>query len=63
MELHVPTTSRDQVARLTKPTTPYLGHLDVRSRSRRGKEDNEVIGSLCETINNPKHNIDNYQVI
>jgi hypothetical protein len=38
-------TSRDQVARLAKPTTPYLGHLDVRSRSRRGKEENEVIGS------------------
>jgi hypothetical protein len=38
-------TSRDQVARLAKPTTPYLGHLDVRSRSRKGKEGNEVIGS------------------
>jgi hypothetical protein len=38
-------TSRDQVERLTKPTTPYLSHLDVRSRSRKGKEGNEVIGS------------------
>jgi hypothetical protein len=38
-------TSRDQVARLAKPTTPYLSHLDVRSRSRKGKEENEVIGS------------------
>jgi hypothetical protein len=31
-------TSRDQIARLAKPTTPYLGHLMVRSRSRRGNE-------------------------
>jgi hypothetical protein len=38
-------TSRDQIARLAEPTTPYLGHLNVRSRSRRGKEGNEVIGS------------------
>jgi hypothetical protein len=38
-------TSRDQVARLAKTTTPYLGHLYVRSRSRRGKEENKVIGS------------------
>jgi hypothetical protein len=38
-------TSRDQVARLAKPRTPYLSHLDVRSRSRRGKKENEVIGS------------------
>jgi hypothetical protein len=36
-------TSRDQIARLAKPTAPYLGHLLVRSRSRRGIEDNEVI--------------------
>jgi hypothetical protein len=41
-------TSRDQVARLAKPTTPYLGRLDVRSRSRKGKEENEVIGSLVQ---------------
>jgi hypothetical protein len=39
-------TSRDQVARLAEPTSPYLGHLDVRSRSKRGKEGNSVIGSL-----------------
>jgi hypothetical protein len=56
-------TSRDQVEILVKPTTPYLGHLSVRSRSRRGKENNKVFVHLYETINNPKHNIDNYQVI
>jgi hypothetical protein len=39
-------TSRDQVARLGKPTTPYLSHLDVRSRSRKGKEENEVVIGL-----------------
>jgi hypothetical protein len=38
-------TSKDQVARLVKPTVPYLGHLNVSSRSRKGKEENEVIGS------------------
>jgi hypothetical protein len=38
-------TSRDQIARLAEPTTPYLGHLMVRSRSRRGNEGNEVIVS------------------
>jgi hypothetical protein len=36
-------TSRDHVARLAKPTTPYLGHLLVRSKSRKGIEDNKVI--------------------
>jgi hypothetical protein len=38
-------TSRDEIERLSYPTTPYLGHLNVRSKSRRGKEGNEVIGS------------------
>jgi hypothetical protein len=38
-------TSRDQIARLAEPTAPYLGHLKVRSRSRRGKKGNKVIGS------------------
>jgi hypothetical protein len=38
-------TSRDQIARLVEPTTPYLGHMKVRSRSKRGEEDNKVIGS------------------
>jgi hypothetical protein len=38
-------TSRDQITRLVEPTSPYLGHLNVRSRSRKGKEGNEVIGS------------------
>jgi hypothetical protein len=40
-------TSRDQVERLVKPTTPYLGHLDGLSRSREGEGKirlNEVIG-------------------
>jgi hypothetical protein len=36
-------TSRDQIARLAKPTTPYLGHLIVRSRFRTEMEDNKVI--------------------
>jgi hypothetical protein len=39
-------TSRDQIARLAKLTNPCLGHLNVRSRSRRGKEGNTVI---CNT--------------
>jgi hypothetical protein len=39
-------TSRDQIARLVKPTPPYIGHLKVRSKSTRGKKGNEVIGSL-----------------
>jgi hypothetical protein len=39
-------TSRDQIARLVEPTTPYLGHLMVRSRSRRGKNDNKVMLSF-----------------
>jgi hypothetical protein len=36
-------TLRDQITRLAEPTTPYLGHLMVRSRSRRGNEGNEAI--------------------
>jgi hypothetical protein len=39
-------TLRDQITRLAEPTTPYLGHLKVRSRSRRGNKGNEVIISL-----------------
>jgi hypothetical protein len=39
-------TLRDQVARLSKTTTPYLSHLDIRSRSKKGKEENKAIGSL-----------------
>jgi hypothetical protein len=38
-----PVTSRDQIERLAKPTAPYLGHPLVRSRSRRGIKDNEII--------------------
>jgi hypothetical protein len=38
-------TSRDQIERLAEPTTPYLGHLTVRSRSRGRNEGNEVIVS------------------
>jgi len=41
-------TSRDQIKILVETTTPYFGHLKVRSRSRRGKEDNKVIGSLVQ---------------
>jgi hypothetical protein len=37
--------SRDQIKRLVKPTSPYLGHLKVRSTSRKDKKDNKVIGS------------------
>ena len=36
-------TSRDQIARLAKLTASYLGHMLVRSRSRRGIKDNEII--------------------
>jgi hypothetical protein len=36
-------TSRDQIVRLAKPTTPYLGHLLVRSRYKKEMEDNMVI--------------------
>jgi hypothetical protein len=36
-------TSSDQIEILAKPTTPYLGHLLVRSRSSEGMEDNRVI--------------------
>jgi hypothetical protein len=38
-------TSRDQIAKLAEPTAPYLDHPKVRSRARRGKKDNKVIGS------------------
>jgi hypothetical protein len=38
-------TSRDQVTRLSKSTSPYIGHYDVRSRYNKGKEKNKVIGS------------------
>jgi len=38
-------TSRGQIARSINPTTPYIGYLKVRSRSRRGKNGNNVIGS------------------
>jgi len=41
--------SRDKIEKLDEPTTPHLGHLNVRSRSRSrssgGKEGNKVIGS------------------
>jgi hypothetical protein len=56
-------TSRDQIARLVKPTTPYLGHLLVRSRSRRGIEDNEVIFVPVQDNKQCAAYIGNYQVI
>ena len=56
-------TSRDQIARLVKPTTPYLGHLSVRSRSRKGMGDNKVIVvPVCDNKQLAAY-IDNYQVI
>jgi hypothetical protein len=33
-------TSRDQVARLTKPIAPYLGHLDGQAGSGKGEGTN-----------------------
>jgi hypothetical protein len=33
-------TSRDQITRLAKPTTPYLGHLEGQTRSRKGEGTN-----------------------
>jgi hypothetical protein len=38
-------TSKDQITRLADPKIPYLFHLKVRSRSRRGNKGNEVIVS------------------
>jgi hypothetical protein len=38
-------TSRDQIARLVEPTAPYLGHLKVRYKSRKGNKGNKVIVS------------------
>jgi hypothetical protein len=56
-------TSRDQITRLAKPTAPYLGHLLVRSRSRRGIKDNEIIVVLVRDNKQLATYIDNYQVI
>jgi hypothetical protein len=38
-------TSRGQIVILDDTIAPYLGHLKVRSRSRRGKKVKKVIGS------------------